>query len=172
MLTVFLVLALMLAPVILRPSPAARRMMEMVQSNRPDERSVGNKERVQEDDSLHGQGACSIRLGLTEDEKVKQQLLSAGLRSSRSMNAYSASRYRWSSHRPGLRKPDSHQHRVLGFVSGRRLLSCPGHVAEDEDQETERKNQEEPSGRARSAGYLRGGRAWVWTRRCCGLDRS
>ena len=47
MITVFLFLALMLAPVILRPSPAARRMMEMVQSTRPDERSVGYKERVQ-----------------------------------------------------------------------------------------------------------------------------
>ena len=48
MLTVFLFLALLLAPIILRPSPAARRMLEMVQSTRPDERSVGNKERVQE----------------------------------------------------------------------------------------------------------------------------
>lgn len=32
--TVFLLVALLLAPVILRPSPAARRMMEMVQSTR------------------------------------------------------------------------------------------------------------------------------------------
>jgi hypothetical protein len=36
--TVFLVFALIFAPVLLRPSPAARRMMEMVRSNRPDER--------------------------------------------------------------------------------------------------------------------------------------
>ena len=42
-LTVFLVVALLLAPVILRPSPAARRMLEMVQSTRPDKRSVGTK---------------------------------------------------------------------------------------------------------------------------------
>ena len=48
MLTVFLVLALLLAPVLLRPSPGARRIMEMVKSNRPDERSVGSKERLQE----------------------------------------------------------------------------------------------------------------------------
>jgi tight adherence protein C len=33
-----------------------------------------------------------VRFGLAEDEKVKQQLLSAGLKSSRSMNAYFASR--------------------------------------------------------------------------------
>jgi tight adherence protein C len=91
MITVFLFLALMLAPVILRPSPAARRMMEMVQSTRPDERSVGYKERVQRTILSMAKGLQS-RLGLTEDGRIKQQLLSAGLKSSRSINVYSASR--------------------------------------------------------------------------------
>src|SRR6202050_277733 len=90
--TVFLVLALLLAPVILRPSLAARRIMEMVQSNRPDVRNVGTKERIQET-ILSMARALRVRFGLAEDEKVKQQLLSAGLRSSRSMNAYFASRF-------------------------------------------------------------------------------
>src|SRR3984957_220909 len=89
--TVFLVFALLLAPVILRPSPAARRILEMVQSNRPDERNVGAKERVQEEILSMARG-LRARFGLAEDEKVKQQLLSAGVRSSRSMNAYFASR--------------------------------------------------------------------------------
>src|SRR5271163_1655650 len=89
--TVFLVLALLLAPVILRPSPAARRIMGMVQSNRPDVRNVGTKERIQET-ILSMARALQVRFGLAEDEKVKQQLLSAGLKSSRSMNAYFASR--------------------------------------------------------------------------------
>ena len=91
MITVFLFLALMLAPVILRPSPAARRMMEMVQSTRPDERSVGNKERVQRT-ILSMAKDLQSRLGLTEDGRIKQQLLSAGLKSSRSISVYSASR--------------------------------------------------------------------------------
>jgi tight adherence protein C len=91
MLTVFLFLALLLAPVILRPSPAARRMMEMVQSTRPDERSVGFKERVQRT-ILSMAKSLQSRLGLTEDGRIKQQLLSAGLKSSRSINVYSASR--------------------------------------------------------------------------------
>jgi tight adherence protein C len=91
MITVFLFLALMLAPVILRPSPAARRMMEMAQSTRPDERSVGYKERVQRT-ILSMAKDLQSRLGLTEDGRIKQQLLSAGLKSSRSINAYSASR--------------------------------------------------------------------------------
>jgi tight adherence protein C len=91
-LTVFLVLALLLAPVILRPSPAARRILEMVQSTRPDQRSVGNKERVQEMILSMAKG-LRARFGFAEDEKVKQQLLSAGVRSNRSMNAYFASRF-------------------------------------------------------------------------------
>ncbi len=67
-------------------------MLEMVQSTRPDERSVGTKERLQRTILSMAKG-MQARLGLTEDEKVKQQLLSAGIKSSQSMNAYSASRF-------------------------------------------------------------------------------
>jgi tight adherence protein C len=90
--TVFLVFALIFAPVILRPSQAARRMLQMVRSNRPDERRVSGKERMQEG-VLSLARALRIRVGITEDEKVKQQLLSAGIRSSEGMNMYSASRF-------------------------------------------------------------------------------
>jgi tight adherence protein C len=90
-LTVFLVVALLLAPVILRPSPAARRMLEMVRSNRPDERNVGSKERLQEK-ILSAARGLRVRFGLLADEKVTQQLLSAGIRTSRGTSAYSASR--------------------------------------------------------------------------------
>lgn len=91
MLTIFLVLALLLAPVLLKPSPAARRIMELVQSNRPDERNVGGKERL-EGKILSLANRLRIGFGLAEDEKVKAQLLSGGIRSSRGMNAYFASR--------------------------------------------------------------------------------
>jgi tight adherence protein C len=91
-LTVFLVLALLLAPVILRPSLAARRMLEMVRSNRPDERKVGSKERLQEK-ILSMARSFRVRFGLVADERTTQQLLSAGIRTSRGMNAYSASRF-------------------------------------------------------------------------------
>jgi tight adherence protein C len=91
-LTVFLLVAMLLAPVMLRPSPAAKRMLEMVQSTRPDKRSVGYKERMQRT-ALSMATGLQARLGLTEDEKVKQQLLSAGIKSSRGMNAYAASRF-------------------------------------------------------------------------------
>ena len=38
--TIFLVISLLAAPIFLRPSPAARRILELVQSSRPDERKV------------------------------------------------------------------------------------------------------------------------------------
>ena len=66
--TVFLVLALLLAPVILRPSPAARRIMEMVQSNRPDVRNVGAKERMQET-ILSWQEVCGSGSGWPRTKK-------------------------------------------------------------------------------------------------------
>ena len=91
-LTVFLLVAMLLAPVILRPSPAARRMLEMAQSTRPDVRNGGTKERMQRTILSMATG-LQARLGLTEDQKVKQQLLSAGIRSSRGMNVYAASRF-------------------------------------------------------------------------------
>ena len=90
-LTVFLIVALLAAPVMLRPSKAARRIMEMVQSSRPDERNVSSQERMRET-ILSLARSLWIRFGLAEDEKVKQLLLSAGVRSTRGMNAYFASR--------------------------------------------------------------------------------
>jgi tight adherence protein C len=90
-LTVFLVFAMLLAPVILRPSPAARRILQMVRSNRPDERNIGDKERLQEA-ILSMARELRVKFGLAGDERVRQQLLSAGIRTSRGMNAYSASR--------------------------------------------------------------------------------
>jgi tight adherence protein C len=91
MLTVFFMLALLLAPALLQPSPAAKRILEMVQSTRPDKRTVGSRERMVETILSIGMG-LRARLGLIVDEQVKQRLLSAGVKSAKSMNAYSASR--------------------------------------------------------------------------------
>lgn len=91
-LTVFLVLALLTAPALMRPSPAARRILEMVQSSRPDQRKVGTKERLQVK-ILSMANSVRIRLGLAEDEQLKQQLFSGGIKSSRGANAYLTSRF-------------------------------------------------------------------------------
>jgi len=89
--TVFLLVALLLAPVIMKPSPAAKRILEMVQSNRLDQRKISNKERLQEQ-ILSLAKSLRVRLGLAEDEKLKHRLISAGLRSSQSMDSYFACR--------------------------------------------------------------------------------
>jgi tight adherence protein C len=91
-LTVFLVLALLIAPALMRPSPAARRILEMVQSSRPDQRKVGTKERLQVK-ILSLANGVRIRLGLAEDEQLKQQLFSGGIKTSRGANAYLTSRF-------------------------------------------------------------------------------
>lgn len=87
MVTVFLILALLLAPVILNPSPAAQKILEMVQSNRPDRRRVGLKERAS-DSILSVARVLRSRFGLADDDKLKQRLLAAGLRNSQSTNTY------------------------------------------------------------------------------------
>jgi tight adherence protein C len=90
-LTVFLVLAVLLAPAILRPSPAARRILEMVQSTRTDQRRVGNKERLNEAILSLAKNIRS-RFGLGGDDKQRQQLLRAGIKHTKSVEAYFASR--------------------------------------------------------------------------------
>ena len=90
-LTLFLVLSLLVAPALMRPSPAARRILEMVKSNRPDQRKVGAKERLQLK-ILSMANTVRIRLGLAEDERVKQQLLSGGVRTSQGANIYLTTR--------------------------------------------------------------------------------
>jgi tight adherence protein C len=90
-LTVVLMIVLLFAPLILRPSRAARRILEMVQSTRPDMRSIGTKERLQKM-ILDMARWLRAKFGLAEDAKMKQLLLSGGIRSTRGMNLYFASR--------------------------------------------------------------------------------
>jgi tight adherence protein C len=91
-LTVFLILALLIAPVILQPSSAAKRILEMVQSTRQDRRQISTKERVQEA-ILSAAKSVRARFGLAEDAKLKQRLLSAGRKSNKSADIYFASRF-------------------------------------------------------------------------------
>jgi tight adherence protein C len=90
--TVFLLVALLLAPVLLRPSRAARRMLEKAQSTRPDIRNVRFKEQLRGQIIAAAEGLQS-RIGLGEAEQTKQKLLAAGIRSLQGRNAYNASRF-------------------------------------------------------------------------------
>jgi tight adherence protein C len=90
-LTSFCILALLLAPLILKPSRAARRVFEMVQSGRVDHRTIGTKERVQ-DAILALAKRLRSWLGLGEDKKLTESLLRAGIRSGQSGNTYNICR--------------------------------------------------------------------------------
>ena len=90
-LTIFLVLALLLAPLVLKPSVAAKRIREAVKSNRPDQRKVRAEERTREW-VLSMANSLRVRLGVTENENVKNRLRNAGLKSEQAAGLYSMSR--------------------------------------------------------------------------------
>ena len=77
--TAFLAIGLLAAPVLLKPTPEASRMFEVIQSNRPDQRSVKGKEQVQEG-ILKAARELRGRLGMGENTKLKERLFTAGLR--------------------------------------------------------------------------------------------
>jgi tight adherence protein C len=77
----FSAIGLLAAPVILKPSPEAERMLEVIQSNRPDQREIRKKEHVQEG-LLKAARELRGRLGLAENTKLKERLFNAGFRES------------------------------------------------------------------------------------------
>ena len=77
--TAFLAIGLLAAPVILKPTPEASRMLEVIQSNRPDQRTIKGKEHVQEG-ILKAARELRGRLGMSENTKLKDRLFTAGLR--------------------------------------------------------------------------------------------
>lgn len=87
--TVFLTIALLCAPVLLRPSPEAQHILDVVTSNRLDQRTVGGKE-VFQDGILKVGRDLRARLGLAENEKLKKRLLEAGLRDKANLDTFFA----------------------------------------------------------------------------------
>src|SRR5580698_2607354 len=77
--TGFCVLALAVLPFVLKPSPQAARIMELVTSTRPDKRTVSMKEHTQEK-LLSVAKDVRARLGLGENTKLKTRLIAAGMR--------------------------------------------------------------------------------------------
>ena len=75
----FSAIGLLAAPVILKPTPEAERMLDLVQSNRPDRRQIKQKEHVTEG-LLKVARELRARLGLAENTKLKERLFNAGFR--------------------------------------------------------------------------------------------
>jgi tight adherence protein C len=93
LLAVFCVVVLIGAPFFLRPSLEARRILDVVQSERPDKRTIRPKE-LARDQFLAIARGFRARLGLSEDEKLRQRFVSAGMRGGGSkMDVYFVARF-------------------------------------------------------------------------------
>lgn len=88
----FLVIALLTAPILMRPSLAERRMHSLIHATRRDARRIGPREAMRE-------GILSIatsfraRVGLGENKEMADRLQSAGLRGARTSDLYFVARF-------------------------------------------------------------------------------
>jgi tight adherence protein C len=89
-LTAFCLIALLLAPWLIKPSPEAARIMTIVTSQRPDTRKISSKEQAQ-DWVLELARSVRARFGLAETPKLTARLEEAGLRDARMKDIFLAS---------------------------------------------------------------------------------
>jgi tight adherence protein C len=87
--TIFLAIALLSAPVLLKPSPEAQRILDVVTSNRTDRRTISGKE-VVTDRVLKLGRDLRATLGLAENTKLKRRLLEAGMRDKSILDSFFA----------------------------------------------------------------------------------
>ncbi|MBV8632377.1 MAG: type II secretion system F family protein [Silvibacterium sp.] len=83
--------ALLCAPLFLRPARHERRMLDIVKSERPDLRTISDKELLREK-VLNLARAFHSRIGFSGDDKLKAKMLSAGLRGSNTKDVYLTAR--------------------------------------------------------------------------------
>lgn len=87
--TAFLAIALLSAPMLLKPSPEAERLLEVVTSVRADKRTIRGKELFQ-DGILKVGRDLRARLGLAENVKLKKRLIEAGMRDKSTLDSFFA----------------------------------------------------------------------------------
>jgi len=91
-LIIFSVVALLLTPNLFRPSPEAQRILDVVQSTRPDQRIISGKEHVQT--RLLGLAtSLRVRLGLAENPVLKAKLAAAGIKGTAATDIFFASQF-------------------------------------------------------------------------------
>lgn len=90
--TLFCIAALLSVPVLLRPSREARRLLAVVQNNRIDQRTIGDKERLR-NQTLALVMKIRAWLRISEDARLSLRLASAGLKNSAYPTVYIAVRF-------------------------------------------------------------------------------
>jgi tight adherence protein C len=91
-LIVFGVVALMLMPNFFRPSAEAQRVFDVVKSDRPDVRTPGGKEQMQ-DKLLNVAANLRMRLGVSDNPRLRVRLAQAGITSKAGFDMFFASQY-------------------------------------------------------------------------------
>ena len=91
-LIIFGVVALLLTPNLFRPSPEAQRILDVVQSTRPDQRTISSKEQMQTR-VLGLATALRVRLGLAENPVLKARLAAAGIKGTAQTDIFFASQF-------------------------------------------------------------------------------
>lgn len=87
--TIFLVIAILCAPMLLKPSPEAQRILAVVTSSRTDQRTIRSTEVLQDGILKIGRDLRG-RLGLAENLKLKKRLLEAGMRDKSTLDSFFA----------------------------------------------------------------------------------
>jgi tight adherence protein C len=88
-LTAFCTIALLCAPVLLRPSPEAQHILDVVTSNRKDRRTIRSKE-IFENSVLKLAKDLRGRLGVSENVQLKKRLIEAGMRDKSTLDSFFA----------------------------------------------------------------------------------
>lgn len=90
-LAVFCAVALLTVPFLLRPSRESRRILDVVRRQGPDPKAIPTGETAKSQ-LLTIARSIRSRLGLTEDEKLRQRFISAGFRGSSKLDIYFTAR--------------------------------------------------------------------------------
>jgi len=91
-LIIFGVVALLLTPNLFRPSPEAQRIFDVVTSARPDQRTIGSKEKFQTR-MLNLATELRVHLGLAENPALKNRLAAAGIKGTAPTDIFFASQF-------------------------------------------------------------------------------
>jgi tight adherence protein C len=91
-LIIFGVVALLLTPNLFRPSLEAQRILDVVKSDRPDQRTIGGKEALQTR-LLGAASELRVRLGLADNPRLKARLVQAGINPNTSTDIFFAAQF-------------------------------------------------------------------------------
>ena len=90
--TIFCMVALLMAPILLRDSPETQRVIDVVKSNRLEERVAIGEDKLK-DKILAVAHALRVKLGFSENPKLAERFLTAGMRGKTTSDMFFAAQF-------------------------------------------------------------------------------